>query len=121
MSDPALPDADRVEPGEEAELAVHPGPRKYVGVAVILAIITLGEVAIYYVESLSGILVPLLIAFAFVKFLLVVSWFMHLRFDSRVFRRLFVTGLVLALAVFAVVLATFFFASLNGPTPTVTG
>ncbi len=45
---------------------------------------------------------------AVVKFALVVLWFMHLKFESRLFMRLFVTGLVLALTLFAVVLATFF-------------
>jgi hypothetical protein len=32
---------------------------------------------------------------------------MHLKFDSRLFRRLFITGIILALSVFAIVLLTF--------------
>jgi hypothetical protein len=36
-----------------------------------------------------------------------VLWFMHLRFDSRMFRRLFTTGIVLALIVYTIVLTTF--------------
>jgi cytochrome c oxidase subunit 4 len=115
-----IDDVNQVEPAEEAELAIHPGPRKYVTIAVILAVITIAEVAVYYFEAVRSILVPALVSFAFVKFLLVVSWFMHLRFDSRLFRRLFVTGLVLALAVFTVVLVTFF-THLGGPSPNVTG
>ena len=95
-------------PREQEELSHHPGPRQYVGVAVVLAIITAVEVAIYYVPALEDLLVPFLIAFSLVKFLLVAMFFMHLRFDSPIFRRLFVTGIVLALVVFAVVLATFF-------------
>jgi cytochrome c oxidase subunit IV len=95
-------------PTEEQELSHHPGPRQYVGVAVVLAIITSIEVAIYYIESIRSLLVPLLIFFSFIKFLLVVLWFMHLRFDSRLFRRLFVTGLILAFIVFGVVLSIFF-------------
>jgi len=78
-------------------------------IAVVLAVITAAEVAIYYVEGIESLLVPMLIVFAFLKFFLVVSWFMHLRFDSKLFRRLFVTGLVLAAVVFAVVLTTLFF------------
>jgi cytochrome c oxidase subunit IV len=100
--------SQHVEPAEEQELYDHPTPRQYVMIAVVLAVITAFEVAIYYIEAARGFLVPLLIFFAFLKFLLVVLWFMHLRFDSRLFRRLFVTGLVLAFIVFAVVLATFF-------------
>ena len=95
-------------PRAEEELHHHPGPRAYVGVAVILSVITALEVAIYYVPSLRGLLVPMLLAFSAVKFILVVAWFMHLKFDSRLFRRLFVTGLVLASLVFLVVLLTFF-------------
>jgi cytochrome c oxidase subunit 4 len=95
-------------PVEERELSHHPGPRQYVGVAAVLAIITSIEVAIYYIEALEGLLVPLLIFFSFIKFILVALWFMHLRFDSRLFRRLFVTGIVLAFVVFAIVLMIFF-------------
>jgi cytochrome c oxidase subunit 4 len=99
---------EHVEPAEEEELSHHPRPRQYVMIAIVLAVITAFEVAIYYVEGVRTILVPALIVFAFLKFSLVVLWFMHLRFDSRLFRRLFVTGLVLAFIVFGIVLATFF-------------
>jgi cytochrome c oxidase subunit IV len=98
-------------PQEQLELEHHPGPRQYVNIAIILAIITAAEVAIYYISALDDFLVPLLIVFSAIKFILVVSWFMHLKFDSRVFRRLFVAGLVLAFAVFGIVLSTFFFHS----------
>ena len=40
-----------------------------------------------------------------VKFTLVVLWFMHLRFDSRLFSTLFLLGLLTAAAVFTVVIA----------------
>ena len=86
----------------------HPGERTYIQVAIILAIITIVEVAIYYIEALGDLLIPFLLAFAVVKFVLVALWFMHLRFDSSIFRRFFVTGIVLALAVFGVVLWYFF-------------
>jgi cytochrome c oxidase subunit 4 len=92
----------------EFEEHEHPGPKQYVGVAVVLAIITAIEVAIYYIEALEDLLIPFLLAFSFIKFALVVLWFMHLKFDSPMFKRLFVAGLILALSVFAIVLATFF-------------
>ncbi|MFP5297880.1 MAG: hypothetical protein ACLGHL_02705, partial [Actinomycetota bacterium] len=57
--------------------------------------------------------------FAVIKFSYVARWFMHLKFDERVFRMLFVTGLLTALAVFAIVL-TLFFAGGDGPAPLVT-
>ena len=49
----------------------------------------------------------LLLFFAVIKFSLVVLWFMHLRFDSPIFRRMFVTGLGLAIAVSLIVLTIF--------------
>ena len=95
-------------PREAEELHEHPSPRKYVWIAVILAIITALEVAIYYVPALEDYLVPFLIAFALVKFIMVAAYFMHLKFDSKLFRRFFVTGIVLAFIIFTVVLLTFF-------------
>jgi len=93
---------------QEPELAAHPGPREYVMVAVVLAIATAFEVALYYIKSLPhGLFVGLLLFFAVLKFSLVALWFMHLRFDSRIFRRLFVTGLILAITVYLIVLVTF--------------
>ena len=97
----------------------HPGPRQYVFIAVVLAIVTLIEVAIYYVEAVQDLLVPFLIMFSLIKFVLVALYFMHLKFDSRLFRRLFVVGLVLAFAVMGIVLSTFLFR--GGPAPDVTG
>lgn len=105
----------QVEPQEEHELAHHPSDRQYVNIAIILAIITALEVAIYYVPALEDLLVPFLLAFAAIKFVMVVSWFMHLRFDSPLFKRLFLTGIVLALVVFTVALVTFF--ARGGPAP----
>jgi cytochrome c oxidase subunit 4 len=89
------------------ELATHPGPAEYVKVAVVLAVATGLEVALYYLNLPTGVLVSLLLFFAVIKFSLVALWFMHLRFDSRLFRRLFVTGIYLATTVYLIVLVTF--------------
>jgi cytochrome c oxidase subunit 4 len=94
-------------PATHAEEKHHPDPRAYVRVAFVLAVITAMEVVIYYIEAARGILVPALVFFSTIKFALVALNFMHLRFDSRIFRRLFVSGIVLAFGVFTVVLATF--------------
>jgi hypothetical protein len=56
-----------------------------------------------------------LLVLALIKFELVAAWFMHLRFDNSIFRRLFITGIVTALIVFGVVLTYFF--SHGGPAP----
>ncbi len=85
----------------------HPTEGQYVLIALFLAVLTAIEVAVYYIESLKAVLVPILLTFAVVKFTTVVAFFMHLRFDSRLFRRLFVLGLALAIFVFSIVLTTF--------------
>lgn len=106
---------EHMEPGEAEELSHHPAPRQYVIVAVVLAIVTAAEVAIYYVSALEDLIVPFLLAFAVIKFFLVAMWFMHLKFDSPVFKRFFVTGIILALAIFGIVL--WFFFTHGGPAP----
>ena len=92
---------------EEPELPRHPEPRQYVVVAVALAVITALEVAVFYVDVPRVLFITLLLAMSAVKFSLVVLWFMHLRFDSRIFRRLFISGLILAVVVYGVVLTIF--------------
>jgi cytochrome c oxidase subunit IV len=84
----------------------HPEPRQYVTIAIVLAVITAVEVAVYYITAVKDLLIPMLLLMSVIKFLLVALWFMHLRFDSRVFRRFFLIGVVLALLVFAVVLVS---------------
>lgn len=94
-------------PAEGGTKHDHPSDKQYVMVALVLAAITLAEVLVYYVESLEGLLVPILAVMSILKFALVVLWFMHLRFDSRLFRRLFFTGVALALFCYIAVLSTF--------------
>jgi cytochrome c oxidase subunit IV len=96
------------QPPAAAREHAHPGPAEYVKIALILAVITGAEVGIYYMKLGTGVLTGLLLFFSVIKFAMVVLWFMHLKFDSKLFRRLFITGLALALSVYGVVLATFF-------------
>lgn len=94
----------------------HPSPRKYVNVAIILAILTAIEVAVSYISGLSETaLIVVLLLLAFIKFVMVGLYFMHLKFDSLTFRRFFVTGIILALFAFGAVLALFF--TRGGPAP----
>lgn len=85
----------------------HPAPAAYIKVAIVLAILTAFEVGIIYIKALESWWAPLLFALMALKFALVALWFMHLRFDSRIFRRLFILGIVLAMVIYAVVLLTF--------------
>ena len=89
----------------DAHAEHHPTPADYVRIAIILAIITLVEVIIYYVPSMRGVLVPILLVLSVAKFLAVVGYFMHLKDDRRLFKFMFGAGLVLSLAVFLAFLA----------------
>lgn len=86
----------------------HPGPMKYIQIALALAVLTSIEVGVYYVKGLKGVLAPLLIIMSIIKFALVGLYFMHLRFDTHLFRRLLVLGIVLALSVYTIALTTLF-------------
>lgn|SRR6476660_1805997 len=78
----------------------HPDNAEYVKIAIILAVITLAEVVIWYVEKVKDLLIPALIIMSIAKFLLVVGYFMHLKFDNHFFRYVFFFGLGVALVVF---------------------
>ena len=80
----------------------------YIKIALILAAITALEVSTYYVDF-GPLFMPSLMIMMVVKFVMVVSYFMHLKFDSKIFSVLFYTGLGLALFVYIVALATFKF------------
>ncbi len=86
----------------------HLTDNKYIVIAAILAVITAGEVAASYID-LGPVFIPLLLTMMAIKFFVVASFFMHLRFDNRIFTWLFYSGLLLALAVYVAALLTFRF------------
>lgn len=74
----------------------HASVGTYVRVAILLGIITALEVGVIYIRRLTPILVPLLLVMSAAKFLLVVLFFMHLRYESRALGTLFAGPLVIA-------------------------
>ncbi len=82
----------------------HPAPTVYIQIAVILAVITGAEVAVYYLDTIRSLLVPILLLLSALKFSLVVAFYMHLRFDSTVFRNLFAFGLFVAASIIVALL-----------------
>jgi cytochrome c oxidase subunit 4 len=107
MADTHVDEPQADEPIAPPHVGRHPGPKEYIRIAIILAVITGFEVAIYYIEGARDYLIPILFVFSFVKFTLVVLWFMHLRFDSRTYARFFVMGLAGAITLFLIVLLIF--------------
>lgn len=84
----------------QAKEQVHPDSKQYVFIGFILCVLTAAEVAVYFVEVLQPILFHILVVLSTVKFILVVMYYMHLKFDSRLFSGLFL--LPFSLAVFMV-------------------
>ncbi|MSZ07595.1 MAG: cytochrome C oxidase subunit IV [Actinobacteria bacterium] len=82
----------------------------YVRIALILAAITALEVSTYYVDF-GRLFLPALLIMMVIKFIMVVSYFMHLKFDNKLFSWIFYAGLILAIGVYCVALATFHFFS----------
>jgi cytochrome c oxidase subunit 4 len=85
----------------------HPGPKTYVAVAGVLAVITAVEVAVFYVEALRPVIVPILLVLSATKFVLVVGFFMHLKFDSNLFTAVFVGPLFVAVLLILSLLALY--------------
>jgi cytochrome c oxidase subunit 4 len=96
-----------MQAAEDTHRDGHPRPALYVGVALVLGVITLIEVAVFYAEGAKRFIIPILLALSAAKFVLVAGFYMHLKFDSPLFRRLFAGGIVMAAAIYAAVLAMF--------------
>lgn len=80
----------------------------YVRIAIILGFITALEVSTYYVDF-GPLFLPALLIMMVIKFIMVVSYFMHLKFDNKIFSLMFYSGLLLAIGIYVAALATFKF------------
>ena len=76
----------------------HPDWGTYKWVALILTAITGLEVWIYYLPSFTAtkLFVPTLLILSAIKFTIVVMFYMHLKYDAKLFRALFVGPLLIA-------------------------
>ena len=85
-------------PSHDAHAHAHPTWKQYKWVALILTLITVVEVWIYYIPSFvaSKLFVPSLLIMSAVKFAIVVMFYMHLKYDARLFRALFTGPLIIA-------------------------
>jgi cytochrome c oxidase subunit 4 len=82
--------------------------KQYIVIALILAALTAIEVSTYYIDF-GPLFMPTLFVLMTVKFIVVASYFMHLKFDNKLFSYLFYAGLILAVTVYAGALSTFKF------------
>jgi cytochrome c oxidase subunit 4 len=99
----------------EEEHGGHATVGTYVLIGVILTIITAVEVAIFYIPALAGVLVPVLLTLSAAKFVIVVLFYMHLKYDHPIFGRVFFGPMFLAVIVVAGLLLLFKVAPLFDP------
>src|SRR5690606_18708422 len=80
----------RLMTDETTHHAPHPTTGQYVKIAIVLAVVTAVEVALFYIDEavdMAGWDGPLLIVLSFFKFVVVIGWFMHLRFEKPMLTR----------------------------------
>jgi cytochrome c oxidase subunit IV len=91
-----------------ADHSDHPTPRQYVLIAVVLVIVTGIEIATSYIDTVhTNLIIVALAVMAALKFFLVAAWYMHMKVDKPLFRRLFVIGMIGAGIVYGVLLLIF--------------
>ena len=88
----------------EAAHRAHPTPGQYWLIALFLGAVTAVEIAVPSISALDSVKVPLLWMLAAVKFFTVVGFFMHLRYDKKLYRTLFLFGVIGVFPLFIVVL-----------------
>ena len=99
---------DTPEVVEHDEHGDHLTPANYWMIALFLAVVTAVEVAITYIPGFDGgILVASLLILGIVKFLTVVAFFMHLKYEPFTMNFMFYFGLIGALALFIALLLAF--------------
>ena len=96
----AAGDESQVDTHAMGEVHEHPTWKTYKWVALWLTVITIAEVWAYYVPRLvnSRLFVPALLIMSAAKFVIVVLFYMHLRYDHRLFKVLFTGPLIIAIA-----------------------
>ncbi|MBW8825371.1 MAG: cytochrome C oxidase subunit IV family protein [Acidobacteria bacterium] len=85
----------------------HPSDLQYVYVALFLGVVTGAEIVLGYRHP-NALIIGSLLTLMVIKFATVALWFMHLRFDSLLFRRFFLTGILLAAGVYIAIMMTAF-------------
>jgi len=91
----------------EVHVHAHPTAKKYLGIAIILTIITVIEVAIFYMPTMRPFLPPVLLTLSALKFAIVAMFYMHLKFDHRLYSWVFVVPMCFAAAIILALLALF--------------
>ena len=87
----------------------HPGWKTYAVIAFVLTTVTLIEVWIFLLKWPREITVPSLVLLSAFKFVLVAMYYMHLKFDHWIFRRILAAGVILGFSLFLWLLSLYTF------------
>ena len=106
MSAEQLPAEYFDQNGEYVGPAFTAKDKQYVKIFVILLVLTGIEVGLSYtpLEDKKALFALPMLALAAIKFIVVAGYFMHLKFDSPLMRRLFIVGAILAVFCYNAVL-----------------
>jgi cytochrome c oxidase subunit IV len=87
----------------------HPTWSTYWKVAVVLTFITVVEVWLYYLPAFvaTPYFVPILLILSALKFAIVVLFYMHLKYDARLYRALFTGPFLIAMGTIIVLMFLF--------------
>lgn len=107
----ALADAADTAPAhDDAHEHDHPTELTYWKVGLVLFILTALETSTYWWPKewhrFTHVAIVVMMA---IKFFMVAAFFMHLKYDSKLLRRVFITGFVLAVAVYGATLSAMVF------------
>jgi cytochrome c oxidase subunit 4 len=89
----------------------------YLFIGFVLTVITAVEVAAFYLNVVAWLLVTAFVILSLLKFVLVVMFFMHLRYDHKLFSIFFTGGLVLAIGVVLGLITLFDNFDIGNPPP----
>ena len=89
----------------------HGTPAFYVLIGAILSVITIVEVWAFSWQTLGGLLVPFMLVLSLAKFVLVVGFFMHLKFDRKYYAWIFTACMLIGIGIFVALLLLLNFAN----------
>ena len=82
--------------------------KQYLKIGLLLTVITFLELIISYVD-IGFLLVPILLILSGVKFVIVVAYFMHLKFEDILISKIFTFAFVLALCILLALVSLFIY------------
>ena len=105
----SAPGAGHADLAAMGEVHEHPTWKEYKWVALILTVLTVFEVWGYYIPAFvaSRAFVPILLVMSAAKFVIVVMFYMHLKYDHKLFRALFIGPLLIAMSTLTALLFLF--------------